>query len=67
MGSRNYYISNPPVGKSTGIPVGYVAPEDLFEQDDMVGFTTDLYALGISLCQVRRRFTPFAEADYHSP
>ncbi len=64
----SYHISNPPIGKSTGIPLDYVAPEDLFEQDDLIGFPTDLWALAASLCEVRRGFTPFASAaGSHGP
>lgn len=57
----SYHASQPPVGKGTGIPMPYAAPEELLEQDQYLGFCTDIWALGVTIAKVRCGFTPFAD------
>ncbi|KAL2015400.1 hypothetical protein VTK56DRAFT_5538 [Thermocarpiscus australiensis] len=60
----SYRVSQPPLGKGTGIPIAYAAPEDIFERDEALGFHTDIWALGCTITKVRLGFMPFAgEAD----
>jgi serine/threonine protein kinase len=56
----SYHVSKPPIGKGTGIPMPYAAPEELLEQDQFLGFGTDIWALGVTITKVRLGYTPFA-------
>lgn len=57
----SYRVSQPPIGKGTGIPAPFAAPEDVFEMDQSLGTHTDIWALGCSIVKVRLGFTPFCE------
>ncbi|KAK4131560.1 kinase-like protein, partial [Trichocladium antarcticum] len=56
----SYHVARPPVGKGTGIPLQYAAPEEVFEEDGWLGFQTDIWSLGVTMAEARLGYTPFA-------
>jgi serine/threonine protein kinase len=55
--SVSFPVSEPP-SKWTGIPLEYAAPEFFFGGGAEIGFGSDIWSLGATLCEVRRGFTP---------
>jgi len=53
-----------PIHKGTGIPLPYAAPEEVFEQGNLLGFHTDIWALGVTIAKLRCGFAPFADEEY---
>jgi serine/threonine protein kinase len=60
----SYRVSHPPLGKGTGIPLSFAAPENTFWLDEKLGFHSDIWALGVAVAQVRCGFVPFADEEY---
>jgi serine/threonine protein kinase len=54
---ESFLVSEPP--EETGIPCHYGAPESLFDGCGDLGFGSDLWALGCTICQVRVGSEPF--------
>lgn len=53
-----------PTERGTGIPLPYAAPEEVFEQGQLLGFPTDIWALGVTIAKLRCGFAPFADEEY---
>ena len=63
----SYPVTQPPEN-GTYTPTSYESPESLFLQYGALGFHSDIWALGVVLCEVRLAIEPISENDpYTSP
>ncbi|KAK3296459.1 kinase-like domain-containing protein [Chaetomium fimeti] len=61
------YSASQPQADGTGIPMAYASPELLFNRHDALGFHSDVWALGVTLLQVRVGMQPFDQHDEEDP
>jgi serine/threonine protein kinase len=59
----SFPVGAPSVRQCDKIPPPYSAPEAVFRMDYSMGFPSDVWALGVSISQVRRSILPFATVE----
>ncbi|KAK3494193.1 kinase-like domain-containing protein [Neurospora hispaniola] len=59
----SYSPLDPPQEGATGIPLDYASPEERFRQRELLGPSSDIWALGCCILNLALNFTPFAHIE----